>query len=146
MNKKFGIRSYVRDRIFPFVPRIRSRGTKTFNGRHAAGRNRCRCASERIFCRFYSFEFTVSGRSKSLKILRGILNAFLLTADPSTTRKSSLVNAACFFFVLAYKFVVTFATNLRFYEGEYFLEKKNLCQIIPSFMKKTFLSFLSIIF
>jgi len=24
MNKKFGIRSYVRDRIFPFVPRIRS--------------------------------------------------------------------------------------------------------------------------
>lgn len=93
MNKKFGIRSYVHDRIFPFVPRrIRSWCTKTFNGRHAAGRNRCRCASERIFCRFYSFKFIVSGRSKPLKILRGILNAFLLTVDPSIIRKSLLVN------------------------------------------------------
>jgi len=101
--------------VFFLLFRESDRRTKTFNGRYAAGRNRCRYASERIFCRFYLFEFTVPGRSKSLRILRGILNAFLLTVDPSVTLKKLARKFNLYFLllVLGYKFVITFVTSLQ---------------------------------
>lgn len=84
--------------------------TKTFNGIYAVGRNGCRYASKRISCRFYSFEFTVPGGYKPLRILRKIVNAFLLTTNIVAFLRKSICNFAAYFSTWTYKF--TFVTSL----------------------------------
>lgn len=114
--------------------------TKTFNGRYAAGRNRCRYASERIFCRFYSFEFTVSGRSKPLRILQGILNAFLLTADLSVLKKLAH-KFKLYSLVSVYKFVIV-CNKFTILQKRIFLKIKQIIyNYVFYYQKKGFYNF-----